>query len=77
MYHVQIGCLFSFWDMLLCMVYFSALLAVTCTECSDLLPAVVALSVALVIVVVLMVVAIFTTILFYSRESLHRTSYIE
>ena len=63
--------------MLLYMVYFSALLAVPYPESTDLLPAVVALSVALVIVVVLLVVAIFTTILFYSRESLHRTSYIE
>ena len=41
----------------------------SCPECTDLLPAVVALSVVLFVVVLLLAVAILTTILLYTSES--------
>ena len=45
--------------------------AVSGPDCAGLLPAVVALAVALLTVLLLLVAAVFTAILFYTSESLH------
>ena len=50
---------------------FSSLHAASCPESTDLLPAVIALSAALVVVILLLAVTSFTTILLYTSESSH------
>ena len=58
-------CLFCTWSCI------SPPQAVSCPEVSDLLPAVIALSVALVVVILLLAAAIITIILLYTSESSH------